>query len=147
MRKTYKGKFRPKNLSKYHGDPNKITYRSSWERQFFRWCDRNAKIHKWGSETVVVPYICKTDGRAHRYYTDGIIKWKDGSTTLIEIKPKAQTKPPAKRRKTKKFINEVMTYGKNVSKWEAAQRYALKRGWKFEIWTEDTLRSKGMKIL
>jgi hypothetical protein len=40
-----------------------------------------------------------------------------------------------------------MTYAKNISKWEAANAYALDRGWKFEVWTEETLKGLGIKIL
>ena len=35
----------------------------------------------------------------------------------------------------------------NTSKWEYAKEYAKDRGWKFEIWTEDTLKSKGIRII
>jgi hypothetical protein len=40
-----------------------------------------------------------------------------------------------------------MTYIKNESKWEAATAYANKHDMIFEIWTEETLRSFGIKIL
>lgn len=36
---AYSGKFRPKNIGKYKGNVDKITYRSSWEAwamKFFR---------------------------------------------------------------------------------------------------------------
>lgn len=31
-----------------------------------------------------------------------------------------------------------------MNKWEAANDYAKDRGWKFQIWTEDTLQSMGI---
>ena len=31
-----------------------------------------------------------------------------------------------------------------MNKWEAATSYAKDRGWKFEIWTENTLRNMGI---
>ena len=40
-----------------------------------------------------------------------------------------------------------MTYIKNQSKWEAAQQYADHKGWKFQVWTEDTLGNLGIKLL
>ena len=40
-----------------------------------------------------------------------------------------------------------MTYIKNTSKWETANAYCLDRGWEFQIWNEDTLRSLGIKLL
>jgi len=146
--KTYKGKYRIKNISKYEGDSSKCTYRSMWERQAFKWLDDHPKVVKWGSETVIIPYRCKTDGKTHRYFTDLKIKMSDGKTFIIEIKPKAQTKEPKIRsRKTKKYINEVMTYVKNQSKWEAAEEYCENRGWQFAIWTEDTLKGLGIRLL
>ena len=37
-----------------------------------------------------------------------------------------------------------MTYVKNMNKWEAADTFAKDRGWKFQIWTENTLQSMGI---
>ncbi len=146
--KYYKGKFKPKNLKKYEGDFSNITYRSHWERQAFRWCDNNENIVGWNSEEIVVSYKCKTDGKLHRYFIDLFIRMKDGKRYLVEIKPKKQTQPPKERsRKTKKYLNEVMTYVKNVSKWEAATAFAGRNGMTFQVWNEDTLKSLGIKLL
>ena len=69
-------------------------------------------------------------------------------TYLIEIKPKAQTQPPKKRsRKTKRYINEQLDYIKNQDKWEAADQFARHKGWKFQVWTEETLKNLGIKVL
>ena len=146
--KAYRGTYRVKNIKKYEGDPTKCVFRSLWERQVFRWLDDHPKVVKWSSEEVVIPYRCKTDGKMHRYFTDLKIRMDNGKTYIIEIKPKAQTKEPKVRtRKTKKYINEVMTYVKNTSKWEAAEEYCENRGWEFAIWTEDTIKGFGIKLL
>ena len=146
--KYYKGRYTPKNSKKYQGDPTKIVYRSMWERQAFKFLDEHPNVVKWGSETVVVPYICKTDSKRHRYFVDLCVTFQDGRCYLIEIKPKKQTQPPKQRsRKTKKYLNEVMTYAKNISKWEAAEAYAHRRGMIFQIWDEDTLKGLGIKLL
>lgn len=148
MAKTYKGKYRIKKPEKYMGDPKNVTYRSLWERQAFRWCEDRDDIVGWSSEETVVPYVCPTDKRAHRYFIDLKIKFKNGRTVLVEIKPKSQTKPPKKpSRQTKKYLNEVMAYIKNEAKWKAANKFAKDRGYHFEIWTEDTLKQLGMKLL
>lgn len=95
-----------------------------------------------------MPYRCKTDGRIHRYFVDVKIVFTDGRELLVEVKPKKESQPPKNPgRKTKRYISEVMKYAKNISKWEAANTYALNRGWTFEIWTEETLRGLGIKIL
>lgn len=145
--KYYKGKYRPKNIDKYKGDYRNVVYRSSWERQVFKYLDTNSKVKNWSSETVIIPYRCATDNKIHRYFMD--IKFTDtkGQTYLVEIKPKAQTKPPKGKRKTKRFITETLTYAKNVSKWEAAKRVCEERGWIFQIWHEDVLKALGIRIL
>lgn len=143
--KTYKGKWKPKNPNKYKGDVSKIVYRSLWERNTFRWMDSNPKIKYWVSEEIVIPYICETDGKRHRYFIDIFFETVDGERYLVEIKPKAQTQPPKGQKKTKRLLNETLTYVKNTSKWHAAQDFAERNGCKFEIWTEDTLEKLGIK--
>lgn len=69
----------------------------------------------------------------------------EGKTLLVEIKPEKETTPPTGQRKTKQYINEGLTYIKNMNKWEAASSYAKDRGWDFQIWTEKTLQE--MKLL
>lgn len=144
---AYRGRYTVKNPAKYDGDPTKVVFRSLWERQAFRWMDNNPSVIKWQSEETVIPYRCKTDNKIHRYFMDIKMVTKE-KTFLIEIKPKCQTKAPKEpSRKTKKYITEVMTYVKNTSKWETAQSYAADRGWEFVIWTEDTFKSLGIKLL
>lgn len=145
---AYSGRYTPKNVKKYTGNPTTIKYRSLWERQVFRWLDSNPKVLLWNSEEVIIPYRCKTDNRVHRYFMDLYVKFDDGKSYLIEIKPKKQTKPPKEpTRKSKKYIKEVMAYVKNQSKWEAAESYANQRSMKFQIWTEDTIKGLGIKLL
>ena len=40
-----------------------------------------------------------------------------------------------------------MTFVKNESKWKAATKYCEDRGYHFEIWTEDTLKGLGIRLL
>lgn len=154
MVKSYKGRFRPKNPEKYKGDPTKIIYRSSWEFKFFRYVDQHPDVIWWASEEYVVPYMSPIDGKAHRYFPDVVVKKKtpEGTTetVMIEIKPKGQTRPPDPRKKnatktgrvSRRYINEVKTYGINEAKWRAAERYCADRGWKFILMTEDQLGIK-----
>lgn len=144
---AYKGKYTIKNTKKYLGDPTKVIYRSLWERQAFKWCESNPRVRKWNSEEIVVPYKCKTDNKLHRYYVDLLVELDNKDIILVEIKPKRETVPPKGKRKTKRYIKEVTTYIKNTSKWEAATQYANHKGWKFQVWTEDTLANLGIKLL
>ena len=62
-------------------------------------------------------------------------------TYLVEIKPSAQTHPPKRGRKAEKtFLNESLTWARNVAKWKAAKEYADRHGFKFIIWDEKSLR-------
>ena len=143
----HKRKYKPINPSKYIGDHSNIIMRSSWETKFAIWCDNNPSVLKWSSEETVVPYVSPIDNKAHRYFIDFKIQVRtnDGSvkTYLVEIKPDYQTRPPVKpSRKTKKFLQEVMTWGVNEAKWKAATNYAKDRGWDFIILTENHLGIK-----
>lgn len=144
MTKYHQGKYKPIHPEKYRGDYNNVVYRSSYEFRFMRWCDHNPNILEWSSEETVIPYICKTDNKPHRYFVDFLIKvrTRDGKikTFLVEVKPKKQTMPPSKpKKKTKRYLEEVMTYTKNCSKWQYAQQYCKDRGYEFKIITEDDL--------
>lgn len=144
--KTYKGKYKIKNPDKYLGDPSNVIYRSGWELSVMNWADTNPSVVKWGSEECVIPYICETDKKIHRYFMDFIIKYKDGRTVLVEVKPAKETLPPktGKGISRRRVITEGLTYIKNVSKWKEAKRYASDKGWHFEIWTENELRAMGL---
>lgn len=141
---AYRGKYTPKNKTKYKGDPTSVTYRSLWERNAFRWCDDNPNIKKWSSEEVIIPYYYEVDKRYHRYYVDLFIEYTDGRKVLIEIKPEKETAPPTGARRTKRYISEGFTYIKNMNKWEAANEYCKDRNWTFQIWTEKTLTEMGI---
>lgn len=144
---SYKGKWKPKNPHKYIGNPNEIVFRSLWERQTFKWCDDNPHVVAWSSEEFYIPYRSRVDGKVHRYFVDLKITYSDGKTSIVEIKPKKQTQPPkTPARRTRRYMSEMYTYATNMSKWEHAHDYALNRGWNFEIWTEDDLRIRGIKI-
>ena len=139
---AYRGRYRVKNPEKYKGNHEKVYYRSSWELKFMVYCDNNSAVLEWGSEEVIIPYISPLDGRRHRYFPDFYIKVKqaDGSIKkiIIEVKPKKQCKPPdIPKKKTKRFINEVRTWGVNKAKWEAAIDWCNDRGMEFKILTED----------
>lgn len=145
--KTYKGYFKPKNPGKYRGDARNIIYRSSWELRLMSYLDDHKDVVSWGSEEIVVPYRSPIDGRVHRYFVDFIVTKINSNgqkeTSLIEVKPASQTKPPAKKSKvTKQYINEVTTWGVNEAKWKAATEYCKDRGWTFHIFTEHELGIK-----
>jgi hypothetical protein len=140
----HKRRFIPKNPEKYSGDVSNIIMRSSWETRFAMWCDQNSNIVRWSSEETVIPYICPTDNKLHRYFIDFKIhvNQKDGTRKvyLIEVKPIKQTVPPVyPGRRTQKYLAESYGFIKNQAKWKAATEYCKDRGWEFKIITEKEL--------
>ena len=95
---AHSGIFRPRNIKKYRGDYRNIIYRSSWEKVFMRYCDKNSNILEWGSEETIIPYRSPLDQRIHRYFPDFYIKVRDNDGKakkyIIEIKPKKQCIEP-----------------------------------------------------
>lgn len=140
---SYKGRFRPQNPSKYKGDPSNIIYRSSWELRVMKYLDENSSVLWWASEELFIPYLSPVDNRPHRYFPDFIVralnKDKKEVTMVIEVKPEKQTKPPAQKRKTRQYLNEVVTYAVNEAKWKAANLFCKEHGWEFKILTEKDL--------
>ena len=135
---AYKGKFRPQNYKKYKGDYTKIIYRSGWELTFMKYLDRQPEVLRWSSEEIIIPYRSPIDGKVHRYFPDFWVKTSQGET-LIEIKPKIQTKPPKPKANRRRFIREVKTWGVNEAKWKAATTYCEARNWNRQILTEQDI--------
>ena len=137
---SYKGIYKPSNPKKYAGNPNRIVYRSNWERRFMVYCDKNPEIVAWASEELIIPYKNPIDKKVHRYFPDFIIKTAKGKKYMIEIKPKKYTIPPKPgKRKTKRFFGEQLEYIKNTAKWQAASKYCEDQDMEFKVFTEKEL--------
>lgn len=121
-----RGRYLPKNISKYSGNVNKITYRSMWERRFMLYCDRSPNITTWSSEEIHIPYVSPKDDKYHNYYPDFYVEYTDkrGAVrkALIEIKPHYQR-----------------GYKVNKAKWAACEAYCAEQGLDFHILTEKEL--------
>jgi len=147
---AYHGIFKPKNPKKYKGDPTKIVFRSSWERDLCRKFDEHPNILEWSSEEVVIPYFYPADNKYHRYFVDFWVKLIDANgkiqEILYEVKPYKQTLPPKEpKKKTRKYVSECLTYVKNQAKWQAASKYASQRGMTFQILTENEIKPTIMR--
>jgi hypothetical protein len=144
MARAYKqGFFKPINPKKYVGNPRQIVYRSSWELKAMSQFDLNPDVVSWASEELVVPYFDPVQGRNRRYFPDFLVKMKDGTVYMVEIKPAKEMVPPKPGRKvTKRFIAESATYETNQAKWEAAREFCTKRKWKFMVLNEFNLGIK-----
>lgn len=146
-KKYSQGVYKPTNKQKYVG-AKYPRYLSSWELKFFRWCDNNDRIIKWGSESIKIPYKSPLDGRVHNYLVDNVVHLKTHNGQikkyLIEIKPKKQTQPPSKHgnKKRSTLIYETQMFVTNQAKWHAARIFCEKHNYKFMILTEDELFSR-----
>lgn len=140
---SYKGKYIPTNPQKYAGNPNNIIWRSTWERRVMEWLDKSDNVIYWSSEELAIKYFNPIDKKVHRYFPDFIVKVKrkDGKvmTHVLEVKPEYQTKEPTKRKQTKKYLEEQVTYVVNQSKWKAATEFCKDHGWIFQVVTERDL--------
>lgn len=101
-------------------------------------------VIQWSSEEFCIPYKSPIDGKMHRYFPDFWIKKINSfgatETMVVEIKPKSQTVPPSPKNKaSKSYINEVITWGTNSSKWKAAEDFCKQKNWKFNVITEKDL--------
>lgn len=144
-----KGKFRPLHPEKYKGDPKTIVYRSWLEFRWMRKLDQNPSVKWWASEELPIPYVSPVDGRTHRYFVDFVYATeKNGveAVTMLEIKPKTETRPPRMsvskkgRQNRARFIKESVTWQVNQAKWRAATTFCQKHGWTFRTMTEVDLK-------
>lgn len=113
-----------------------IIYRSSYERDFIRFLESNPNVVGWGSECIEVRYYNPIDKAFHSYYPDFVIKYKDNSIHVIEIKPSNQLKKPDSKNRYQ--VNE---YIKNTAKWKAAKALCDRRKYKFSVISEKTLNT------
>lgn len=138
----HQGTYNPHYPEKYVGKIADIRYRSQWELKFMRWCDLNPSVLQWNSEGIKIPYWSQADQKQRTYHVDFIVKYRtpEGGTktSLIEIKPDAQTRKPTMRgrKKQETYLAEMHTYQVNQDKWAHARAYAEKNGMDFIIMTE-----------
>lgn len=140
----HQGTYKPLNQSKFIG--KECVFRSGLELKFFRFCDSNPNVIKWGSECVTVPYYDKIQQKNRTYYIDNYVVIKEGDQIvkyLVEVKPSKQTQAPNPKSKMKKssLLFEQAQYVTNTCKWDAAKNFAAKIGAKFIIITEKDLSS------
>jgi hypothetical protein len=103
------------------------TYRSSWEREFYKYCESSDKVKRWSTEYLAIPYVSPKDNQVHRYFPDVFLETSNGDKYIIEIKPNNQTNNPI-----------------NLAKFQAAKEYASKYGYTFLVFTEKELKKWGI---
>jgi hypothetical protein len=137
------GEFVPKNPEKYIGNST-ITFRSSWEHKVMTTLDNHPCVLQWSSESIAIPYRNPFTGTTHRYYPDFFIVYVDSKGNkhgeIIEIKPAAQTLQEMASSK-----RDLAQIALNTYKWDAAERWCLKRGIKFRVITEMQLFEQSVR--
>jgi hypothetical protein len=133
---------------KYQGS-GPIIYRSSWERKFCIYCERNPEIKWWSSESLCIKYFNFLDNAYHNYFPDFLVHLQNGKTIIVEVKPKAQLRKPEKPKRITKKSTEAFKWAyeawvTNMSKKQAAEEYAISRGWEYQIVTEEFFKSSSI---
>ena len=104
-------------------------FRSSWELKLMLHLDENPEVAFWSYEKTVIEYMSNVrTKKLRKYYPDFLVRYKDGRTELIEVKPKRKLDQAIVKKKI-----------------AAAQAWCLDKGITYTIITEVEL--KNMNIL
>ena len=98
----------------------KIKVKSSWEKKCAQMLDEDKDVLNFQYEAICIRYNYK--GGKRNYYPDFLVRMKNGSVLMYEVKPK-----------------KLVDYGKNKPKAASGRRFCRKMGWKYKIITEDML--------
>jgi hypothetical protein len=103
-------------------------YRSGWELKVMVYLDENPEVEFWSYEKTVIEYVSNVrTKKIRKYYPDFLVKYKDGRTELIEVKPKRKL--------------EQLTVKKKA---EAAKSWCETNGLSYKILTEFELKELGL---
>ena len=94
-----------------------IHYRSSWELKVMKILEASVRVESYRFEPFSISYLF--NGERCGYIPDFLVKFKDGTLLLLEIKPQNQCDD-----------------ARNKAKWTAALEYAESHRITFRIWTE-----------
>ena len=141
--KFAQGIYKVINTNKYVGK-REPRYRSGWEHAFMRFCDNNANIVQWASESISIPYRHPLTGKMTMYVPDFFVVYRTKNNTtraeVIEIKPKKQSIIESKASERDKKVVAV-----NYCKWDAASKWCQRNGLVFRVITEDDIFHQGSK--
>jgi hypothetical protein len=146
------GTFTPRNREKYIGR-YPIKFKSNLELRVCMYIDNNPCITDWKYEPFPIKYISPIDGKEHTYWPDFLVsvvpKIGENYKALIEVKPTdlVPTQDAIDKmnkrggQSKKKYQSELMN---NMAKFKEGELYCKKRRWKWVVWTERDILSRGM---
>lgn len=95
-------------------------YRSLYEKKVMRLLDSNTRVRTFEYEAIGIPYTYRAMTRLT--IPDFLLVMLDGAVKIVEVK-------------AKRFMNSK----KELAKQAACREFCLKRGWTYEVWTEDEI--------
>lgn len=103
-------------------------YRSGWELAYMKYMDSSDLVSEYHYEPFVIQYLSNVRSKkVRKYYPDFLVKFADGTTKLVEIKPKKR-----------------LTNARVQKKAKAASDWCEERGYEYVILTEIELKSMGV---
>jgi hypothetical protein len=103
-----------------------MTFMSTYERRAFEILDVLESVASYEEQPYTITYeYC---GAKSQYTPDALVRFKDGHTAILEIKPRSKLASP-----------------KVAAKAQAALAFCHERGIRYMIWTEDFLRLQDFK--
>jgi hypothetical protein len=141
MTKFAQGVYSVTNTEKYVG-LKAPRYRSSWEWHFMNFCDHNAHILQWASESITIPYKNPITGKNTVYVPDFLITYQNSAgkmiAELIEIKPRKQSVIEGKMSERDRMVIAI-----NYAKWDMATKWARRNGMTFRVINEQDIFRNG----
>jgi len=103
-------------------------FRSGWEYRLMIHLDSSPDVEFWSYEKTVIEYVSNVrTKKVRKYYPDFLVRYKDGRTELIEVKPKRKL--------------EQATIKKKMA---AALLWCAEHGMTYRIVTEIQLKELGL---
>lgn len=109
-----------------------------------KFCDDNAHILQWASESVSIPYRHPLTGKMTIYVPDFLITYQNGQGKtigeLVEIKPRKQSVIEGRMSERDRMVVAV-----NYAKWSAAEKWSRQQGLTFRVLNEDQIFRNGKR--
>jgi TnsA endonuclease N terminal len=103
-------------------------FRSGWEEKVMVHLDGDPEVETWTYEQTVIPYVSNIrTKKVRKYYPDFLVKYRDGRTEVIEVKPKRKLEQLTVRKKA-----------------DSARTWCSDHGYVYRILTEIELKDLGL---